>query len=327
MVGNKILDPSTQNNNDKPDNSLSAGDIPQAENLVSLIRLCTTIFSSPAEELKSYLEYGIGTLRADLAVVVKVSFIHENGAVVESVSRKDSVKLESDLVILDQSVLGEVVEHKTVLARSLDQDDNIGILDVKPSNLRGFVGAPAMIGGHFYGIVGFYSVSIDQFSKADKEIVEYLAKGVAKVIDMQKSPSARLIGAQSEFTTDGICSFEEYVALAKVPVVYGVAGRVIDVLQRRIGNSSLAIEYVAQDLNLSKRTLQRRLQQQELNFAQLRDQVRFNYAINLLVENVKSIDSISSCLDFSDRTSFTNAFKRWTNLSPSTFRKLFRDYA
>jgi len=78
-------------------------------------------------------------------------------------------------------------------------------------------------------------------------------------------------------------------------------------------------------MKLSKRTLQRRLQQQNVNFAELRDQVRFHHAIRMLVEGNVSIDSISSALDFSDRTSFTNAFKRWTGLSPSAFRRKFRD--
>lgn len=130
-----------------------------------------------------------------------------------------------------------------------------------------------------------------------------------------------------EFATPGIKTFEEYLEQAKIPDVHGVAGRVIEVLKRRIGNSPLSIGDIATELNLSKRTLQRRLQQQELSFAELRDKIRFNHSIDYLIEHNTSIDSISGALDFSDRTSFTNAFKRWTGLSPSTFRKLFRDFA
>lgn len=129
------------------------------------------------------------------------------------------------------------------------------------------------------------------------------------------------------FATEGVKSYEEYLQQGQIPEAFGVAGRVLEVLQRRIGSEPLSIDFIAEELNLSKRTLQRRLQQQDISFAHLRDQVRFHHAINYLVENSLSIDSISGALDFSDRTSFTNAFKRWTNLSPSTFRKLFRDYA
>jgi AraC-like DNA-binding protein len=129
------------------------------------------------------------------------------------------------------------------------------------------------------------------------------------------------------FSQPGIRSYHEYLVLAKLPEVEGVSERVLQALQRRVGHAPMAIEYIASDLNLSKRTLQRRLQQQEASFAQLRDSLRFHYAIQYLIDDHMSVDSVSSSLDFSDRTSFTNAFKRWTNLSPSVFRKLFRDYA
>lgn len=129
------------------------------------------------------------------------------------------------------------------------------------------------------------------------------------------------------FATPSIRSYHEYVTLARLPQVEGVSAKVLEVLEQRVGRESLAIEHIATDLNLSKRTLQRRLQQQGASFAQLRDSLRFHYAIKFLIDEHMSVDAVSSALDFSDRTSFTNAFKRWTNLSPSVFRKLFRDYA
>lgn len=122
-------------------------------------------------------------------------------------------------------------------------------------------------------------------------------------------------------------TYEEYLTLARIPHCEGVSARVIDSLHMRVGHTDLSIEQIASDLNLTKRTLQRRLQGQNTNFAQLRDDLRFHYAIKFLIDNQMSVDLVSRALDFSDRTSFTNAFKRWTGLSPSTFRKLFRDYA
>ncbi|HEY0893862.1 MAG TPA: AraC family transcriptional regulator [Cellvibrio sp.] len=115
--------------------------------------------------------------------------------------------------------------------------------------------------------------------------------------------------------------------MADIPKFEGVSARVIDALKQRVGRDDLSIDRIAEDLKLSKRTLQRRLQQQSANFAQLRDVLRFHYAIKYLIDEHMSVDTVSKALDFSDRTSFTNAFKRWTSLSPSVFRKLFRDYA
>lgn len=146
------------------------------------------------------------------------------------------------------------------------------------------------------------------------------------MVELQQHSLDNLVSRHKEFATEGIKSYEEYVQMSRIPEAYGVPGRVLEVLQRRIGHEPLSIDHIADEMNLSKRTLQRRLQQHDISFAQLRDQVRFHHSVGYLVENVMSIDSISSSLDFSDRTSFTNAFKRWTGLSPSTFRKLFRDY-
>lgn len=122
-------------------------------------------------------------------------------------------------------------------------------------------------------------------------------------------------------------TYEEYVTLARIPHHDGVPARVINALHLRVGRTELTIEQIASDLNLTKRTLQLRLQSQNTNFAQLRDDLRFHYAIKYLIDDNLSVDLVSRALDFSDRTSFTNAFKRWTGLSPSTFRKLFRDFA
>lgn len=122
-------------------------------------------------------------------------------------------------------------------------------------------------------------------------------------------------------------TYEEYLTLARIPHCDGVSARVVNALHLRVGHTELSIERIASDLNLTKRTLQRRLQDQNTNFAQLRDDLRFHYAIKYLIDDQLSVDRVSRALDFSDRTSFTNAFKRWTGLSPSAFRKSFRDYA
>jgi AraC-like DNA-binding protein len=113
---------------------------------------------------------------------------------------------------------------------------------------------------------------------------------------------------------------------ARIPVMHGTAGQVLITLQNRIGRNSLGIKFIADSMGMSKRTLQRRLKAQMVHYAGLRDRVRFNRAISCLLVDKMSIEATSAYLDFSDRTSFTNAFKRWSDLSPSTFRKLYRDY-
>jgi AraC-like DNA-binding protein len=146
------------------------------------------------------------------------------------------------------------------------------------------------------------------------------------MIQLQRNYNANSL-IEGELGRPYIRTYEEYLSLARIPHCDGVSARVVNALHLRVGHTELSIERIASDLNLTKRTLQRRLQDQNTNFAQLRDDLRFHYAIKYLIDDQMSVDRVSRALDFSDRTSFTNAFKRWTGLSPSAFRKSFRDYA
>lgn len=80
------------------------------------------------------------------------------------------------------------------------------------------------------------------------------------------------------------------------------------------------IERLAQALNLSPRTLQRRLREEGGSYAQVLAQVRLRLASAWLREPELSLETISERLGFSDRRSFTRAFTRWSGLSPSAFR-------
>jgi AraC-like DNA-binding protein len=81
------------------------------------------------------------------------------------------------------------------------------------------------------------------------------------------------------------------------------------------------IEQVARSLNMSARTLQRRLAENGHGFGEIRDQIRFQLAAQALKPKVLNIEEISEKLGYSDRHSFTRAFKRWSGLTPSAYRK------
>jgi AraC-like DNA-binding protein len=82
-----------------------------------------------------------------------------------------------------------------------------------------------------------------------------------------------------------------------------------------------SIEQVAQALNMSVRTLQRRLTENKQGLSEIRDQVRFQLAVDYLKFKRYSIKEISANLGFLDPHCFTVAFKRWSGVTPSVFRK------
>jgi AraC-like DNA-binding protein len=79
-------------------------------------------------------------------------------------------------------------------------------------------------------------------------------------------------------------------------------------------------ERVAKRLNISARTLQRRLNDWGVTFEELVDEYRRDRAFRLLMRADHSILEIAYTLGYSDPAHFTRAFKRWTGASPRSYR-------
>ena len=82
------------------------------------------------------------------------------------------------------------------------------------------------------------------------------------------------------------------------------------------------VQAVARRLNLSTRTLQRRLNQDGLTFRAILHGAHSELARDYLANSSLSIAEIAARIGYADRTSFDLAFARWTGLSPRRFRDL-----
>ena len=103
-------------------------------------------------------------------------------------------------------------------------------------------------------------------------------------------------------------------------------GPVADAVLRQLAaHSGGGIEVIADELQLHPRSLQRRLRAEGTSFAALQDRARFEAAVAALGAGDIDLESLSEQLGFSDRRSFTRAFKRWTGVSPSSYRRFRRD--
>ncbi len=77
---------------------------------------------------------------------------------------------------------------------------------------------------------------------------------------------------------------------------------------------------IAQQLNLSLRNLQRKLQDEGTNFKQLIDETRKALAIEYLNTTHKPLTEIGYLLGFTESSNFSRAFRRWTGESPQQYR-------
>lgn len=82
-----------------------------------------------------------------------------------------------------------------------------------------------------------------------------------------------------------------------------------------------AQERVAAALNLTPRTLHRRLQQEGLSFKQLHDDLRKQRALRLLRHERMPLGEVAQALGYTEQANFVRAFRRWTGMTPSQFRK------
>ena len=84
------------------------------------------------------------------------------------------------------------------------------------------------------------------------------------------------------------------------------------------------IRDVARTLDMSVRTLQRRLSEHGLVFSELVDQTRVGTAKGLLQESELPIGAIAAEIGYSEPTHFSRAFKRITGNSPGEYRRRHR---
>jgi AraC-like DNA-binding protein len=80
-------------------------------------------------------------------------------------------------------------------------------------------------------------------------------------------------------------------------------------------------ERIAKRLNMSARTLQRRLNDWGVTFEELIDEYRRDRALRLLARPDHTVLEIAYSLGYSDPAHFTRAFKRWTGGSPRSYRQ------
>lgn len=77
---------------------------------------------------------------------------------------------------------------------------------------------------------------------------------------------------------------------------------------------------IAALLNTSERTLKRRLQNEGASFRDISNAVRKARAQALVAEGRLPMKEIAQTLGFSDLSSFSQAYKRWTGSAPSVAR-------
>jgi AraC-like DNA-binding protein len=99
------------------------------------------------------------------------------------------------------------------------------------------------------------------------------------------------------------------------------AARVEQYIRDALPRGHCGIEECADRMRIPVRTLQRRLAEEKQSFSDLVSKQRVELAKRHLRRHGESLAQIALDLGYSDQTSFCRAFRRWTGLSPRTYRR------
>ena len=91
-------------------------------------------------------------------------------------------------------------------------------------------------------------------------------------------------------------------------------------IQNQLNMGSARKDLIANELNMTERTLQRKLVGEETSYQTLLNEVRLCLASELLKSSEIGIQDIAYNLGFSDGRSFHRSFKSWTGVTPGQYR-------
>ncbi len=89
---------------------------------------------------------------------------------------------------------------------------------------------------------------------------------------------------------------------------------------QQLARGGAELPAIAGQLALSPRSLQRRLQESDLSFSALVDEVRRELAERYLADATLELADVAFLLGFSEQSAFNRAFRRWTGKTPQQWR-------
>jgi AraC-like DNA-binding protein len=104
------------------------------------------------------------------------------------------------------------------------------------------------------------------------------------------------------------------------------ASLVLSMLKRRgEAGSYFSLPALAQELQISPRTLTRKLEAEGCTFSALVEERRCEDAKELLSQPELRISDVAIKLGYADAANFTRAFRKWMGLTPSEYRDPKKD--
>jgi AraC-like DNA-binding protein len=92
-------------------------------------------------------------------------------------------------------------------------------------------------------------------------------------------------------------------------------------LAENMAQGPKTLSQLAEQMRMSERSLQRRLESEGTRFAKLADEVRKELALRYIADRRLALGEVAYLLGFAEPSPFHRAFKRWTGMTPAVARQ------
>lgn len=110
-------------------------------------------------------------------------------------------------------------------------------------------------------------------------------------------------------------------ALLEMPREDGLLAAVRRAVGELIRDGEPNLAQVARKSAMSRRTLQRRLREQGIDFKRLVDDTRRRFSLSYLRDRKHTLTEVACLVGYSEVSAFNRAFRRWTGATPSEYRR------
>lgn len=143
----------------------------------------------------------------------------------------------------------------------------------------------------------------------DKNRIIFDAADMEKPLEGANPGLARFF---DEIASKYLARFDQENILARVKVT----------LIEQLSNGEPDQEEVATSLGMSARSLQRKLAEELTTYSEILDNTRHELALSYLKMPGYTVAEITYLLGFSDTSSFSRAFRRWTGIPPAQYQRM-----